>query len=93
MKRFHLLIKGRVQMVGFRYFTRKKAQELGVNGWIKNLPDGDVEAVIGGEDSAVEQLIEYCKRGPLFADVTKIELQERSYSKEFKQFKQFEIHY
>ena len=53
MKRFHLLIKGRVQMVGFRYFTRKKAQELGVNGWIKNLPDGDVEAVIEGEDSAV----------------------------------------
>jgi len=90
MKRFHLLIKGRVQMVGFRYFTRKKAQELGVNGWIKNLPDGDVEAVIEGEDSAVEQLIKYCKRGPLFADVTNIEIQERRYSKEFKQF---EIHY
>ncbi|MBI2112732.1 acylphosphatase [Candidatus Woesearchaeota archaeon] len=86
MKRFHLLIKGRVQMVGFRYFTRKKAQELGVNGWIKNLPDGNVEAVIEGEDIALSQLVEYCKQGPLLAHVQDINIKEEKYQGEWEEF-------
>lgn len=86
MKRIHLLIHGRVQMVGFRYSTARKAQQLGVKGWIKNLPSGEVEAVLEGEDFAVTQLIEFCKKGPLFAHVSNLEIKEEPYKREFKQF-------
>ncbi|MFH1276040.1 MAG: acylphosphatase [Candidatus Woesearchaeota archaeon] len=86
MKRVHLLIKGRVQMVGFRYFTKRKAQSLNLNGWVKNLSNGDVEAVVEGEKSAIAGLIEFCHKGPLFAKVTNVKATEEPYQKEFKEF-------
>ena len=64
--RIHIWFSGRVQGVFFRHHTEKKARELGVYGWVMNLPDGRVEAVFEGKKEDVEELLEYCsKRQPL----------------------------
>jgi len=65
---------GRVQGVGFRYFTRKKARELNLKGYVKNLPDGKVEILIIGGEARSDRLIETCKKGPRMAFVNDIEI-------------------
>jgi acylphosphatase len=70
----HLLIFGEVQGVGFRYWTLNKARELGLKGWVKNLPDSRVEAVFTGNLANVEQMIQACYSGPTGARVTKVEV-------------------
>lgn len=76
MKRVHLFISGRVQGVTFRASTRRKARDLGVNGWVKNLSDGRVEAVLEGEESGVDNLVEWCRHGPRLATVEEVEVKE-----------------
>lgn len=66
----HLKIEGRVQGVGFRYFTRKSAEKYSINGWVKNMRDGTVEAVLVGSESSVLSMTEKLKRGPSTANVT-----------------------
>ncbi len=68
--RAHVYFEGRVQGVFFRANTERKAIELGVKGWVRNLPDGRVEAVFEGEKSAVEELIEWCRHRQPYARVT-----------------------
>lgn len=68
--RAHVLFFGRVQGVFFRDNTRRKARELGVAGWVRNLPDGSVEAVVEGPRPQVEALIEWCRRHQPLARVT-----------------------
>ena len=58
------LIEGRVQGVGFRHFTRKAARELGLSGFVRNLPDGSVEAVAAGPGEALEALERHLRQGP-----------------------------
>lgn len=71
--RKHLFISGRVQGVTFRTSTRKKAQKLGVDGWVKNLSDGRVEAVIEGDEEKVNKLVGWCNTGPRLANVEEVE--------------------
>ncbi|HIE13136.1 MAG TPA: acylphosphatase [Desulfotomaculum sp.] len=70
--RAHVIVKGRVQGVYFRDSTREEAFAAGVNGWVRNLPDGSVEAVFEGKREAVERLISWCKKGPPAARVTEV---------------------
>lgn len=72
----HIFISGRVQGVGFRHFTRVNAEKLNVAGWVKNLPDGRVEAVFEGEEENVRELIDRCKEGPRASYVKHIEEKE-----------------
>ena len=72
MVRAHLLISGIVQGVGYRWSCRRAAQGIGVVGWVRNLPDGRVEAVAQGSRGQVDQLIAWCYRGPEEARVTDI---------------------
>ncbi len=72
--RAHVLIGGMVQGVFFRSETHDEANRRNVSGWIRNLPDGDVEAVFEGEKEKVEELIKFCKKGPARAEVKKIEV-------------------
>ncbi len=65
----HLNITGRVQDVGFRESMRLIANALNVNGWVRNRADGSVEAVLQGDDAAVEQLVGWCHNGPPGANV------------------------
>lgn len=72
-KRAHVYISGRVQGVMFRDATRQKAEELGLNGWVKNLPDGRVEAVFEGPAREVEEMTRWCEEGPSMAAVENVE--------------------
>lgn len=74
----HLFITGRVQGVGYRYATYKKANELGLSGWVKNLPDGRVEAWIEGAPDSQNQLLTWCHQGPAFAHVIDIETHKKA---------------
>jgi acylphosphatase len=67
--RVHVFVSGRVQGVGYRYCTVNEARRLGVNGWVRNLPDGRVEAVFEGSRTVVEQIIRWCHQGPIGAVV------------------------
>jgi acylphosphatase len=58
--RAHVLVSGKVQGVFFRQKTQRQAQSFGVTGWVRNLPDGRVEAVFEGEEEAVKALVDYC---------------------------------
>jgi acylphosphatase len=60
----HLIIKGRVQGVGFRYFTQEAAQTLKLQGWVKNLPDGSVEALAEGPKAVLEDFLKRLHQGP-----------------------------
>lgn len=62
--RAHVFVSGGVQGVGYRYSTCHQATQLSVNGWVRNLPDGRVEAVFEGTQSAVEAMIHWCYEGP-----------------------------
>jgi acylphosphatase len=73
-----LSIRGKVQGVGFRYWTRRAAKDFGVEGWVRNRRDGSVEALLAGPQSAVAALIEACKRGPSSAQVAALNVEEAS---------------
>lgn len=68
-----IVVVGRVQGVGFRYFISKRAVELGVLGYVRNLPNGRVEIEAEGDDVAVETLVDYCRVGPPRAIVDRVE--------------------
>jgi acylphosphatase len=67
--RVHLLVSGRVQGVAFRAATAQEAHRFGLRGWVRNLPDGRVEAEAEGERADVEALVAWCRRGPPAARV------------------------
>jgi acylphosphatase len=69
----HMLITGRVQGVGFRESMRLVAQALDVTGWVRNLADASVEAVVQGEETAVDRLLGWCHNGPPGANVRFVE--------------------
>src|SRR4051794_38511040 len=71
----HVVIRGQVQGVGFRYWTRRTATARGLEGWVRNRRDGSVEAVFCGREEAVAEMIELCRRGPEGARVETVEEQ------------------
>lgn len=71
-KQVHLKITGKVQGVCFRAYTRDKALELGIKGWVKNCADGGVEAVAVGEEDDLKSFIAWCRFGPEGARVTQV---------------------
>jgi acylphosphatase len=78
VQRRHIVIYGFVQGVGFRFGVERAARSRGVAGWVRNRPDGTVEAVFEGEPEDVEALVEFCRRGPRGAVVERIEVEEES---------------
>lgn len=86
MKRVHVWVSGRVQGIFFRANTRRKAMDLGLKGWVKNLDDGRVEAVIEGKDSDIKKMLEFMQKGHLGARVTKFDMKEEKYKGEFEFF-------
>jgi len=84
--RAHVIISGRVQGVFFRSETQDEAVRQNVTGWVRNLPDGRVEAIFEGEKDRVETLIEFCRGGPPGARVTEVEVKWGNYTGEFKSF-------
>lgn len=67
-----IVVKGKVQGVGFRSFVYRRASELGIVGFVRNLPNGSVEVEAEGEDIDVDTLVDYCRIGPTRARVDSI---------------------
>jgi acylphosphatase len=86
MVRAHIFVSGIVQGVGFRWSMQRMARRLGVKGWVRNLPDGRVEAVFEGPRDRVEELIDWAKRGPSWAVVEGVEVRWEKYRGEFTDF-------
>lgn len=84
--RAHVIISGRVQGVFFRAHTRDFARKFGVKGWVKNRPDGKVEALFEGDDEDVGAVIDWCRDGPPGADVSGVNVGWDEYRGEFKGF-------
>ncbi len=84
--RVHLLISGLVQGVFFRSNTRRVAGELGLKGWVRNLPDGRVEVVAEGRKPALDRLIEFCRKGPEGARVENVQIEWERPKNEFETF-------
>ncbi len=84
--RAHVIISGRVQGVFFRMETKRAAANFGVFGWVKNQPDGTVEAVFEGDRDRVDAIVEWCREGPPHADVAEVTVNREDYTGEFKGF-------
>ena len=84
--RVHLLIDGNVQGVFYRHHVKEKAIQNGIRGWVKNLPDGRVEAIFEGDQVAVQQIVEFCRAGPRGSHVTSVEASNEKYLGEYDDF-------
>jgi len=89
MKRVRFVVSGRVQGVGFRWFVKAEAVPLGLNGWIRNRPDGAVEGEVEGREDAIDALEACLEVGPGSAIVTNVEMTEISDEK--PRYNRFEI--
>ena len=81
-----IYVLGFVQGVGFRQFVKKTAQNLGLKGYVRNLPDGRVEAVLQGSKENIEKLIKLCEKGPFFSEVKSVGVNFEE-EEEFEDFK------
>jgi acylphosphatase len=72
----HVRVRGHVQGVFFRAWTKEQAEQLGIHGWVRNCPDGSVEAHLEGEEGEVRKLIERLAEGPPSAEVSKVDVEE-----------------
>lgn len=84
--RARVIVKGRVQGVSFRYYTSRTATQHRVTGWVRNLPDGSVEACLEGEEAEVRAVVEWCHKGPSLAEVDEVIESRESYTGEFNDF-------
>ncbi|MBL7048102.1 MAG: acylphosphatase [Nitrospira sp.] len=90
IKQLHLYISGRVQGVFYRASTRDMAVRLGLKGWVRNLPDGYVEAVFEGTEDELQEAIQWCQKGPPGAHVLDI---KEKWSDTCEGYKSFDIKY
>jgi len=84
--RVRLIIEGRVQGVWFRESTRKQAEVLGVQGWVRNRREGTVEVVAEGPEESVKKLVAWCHQGPPSARVSRVRESAEAYQGEFTSF-------
>ena len=84
--RVSVIVHGRVQGVAFRHYTVARALDLGVSGWVRNLPDGSVEGLFEGAEAAVNSLVEWCRQGPPASLVEHVDVHTLDYNGEFTDF-------
>jgi len=82
---YHIIVTGRVQGVGFRYYTKRKADKLFLKGWVQNLGDGSVEIFVEGAVEGINAFMEWCHYGPSSAEVKKLDY-SKSNPEEFTDF-------
>lgn len=86
MKVAHVLISGFVQGIGFRQFILRQAQDLRLMGWVRNIPDGDVEAMFSGQKEKIEKMIKLCRKGPFLAEVKEVHVEWKDSTENFETF-------
>lgn len=72
--RAHIFVSGFVQGVNFRWYTIERARVRGLGGWVRNLPDGRLEAVFEGDEESVRSMVDWCHTGPRMAQVSQVEV-------------------
>ena len=82
-----IYISGFVQGIGFRYFVRANAKRLKLTGWVRNLPDGRVEALTQGSKEAIEKLVKFCEKGPFMSNVKSVQVEWGTGEEKFIDFK------
>ena len=82
----HVIISGRVQGVWFRASTKQQAEKLGLTGWVKNTDNGQVEAVFEGEDEKLDEIINWCHKGPSLSKVEKVDIKKQKPTNAFDDF-------
>jgi len=82
----HIVVQGRVQGVSFRVYTRKQAVKLNIQGFVRNLANGNVEILAAGTDEALQQLLAWCRKGPALARVDKVIVHEIPLDEVFNEF-------
>jgi acylphosphatase len=85
--RLHVLIEGRVQGVFFRASTRDEARARGLKGWVRNLPDGRVEAVFEGDRQVLDNMLAWCHVGPAYSYVDLVEVEWQTYLGDLTEFR------
>jgi acylphosphatase len=90
MKHLEVSIYGRVQGVSFRFNVKRKAEELGLSGWVKNMSNGSVYMEVEGDKDDLLDILNWCHKGPLFAKVERVDYE---FSSRLKGFKNFKINY
>jgi acylphosphatase len=84
--RAHVIVTGKVQGVFYRAETASKAKQLRLAGWVRNLPDGRVEAIFEGDETNVQKIIDFCRRGPPNAYVVDVNVRRQEWKGEFDDF-------
>ena len=87
LKQLQLIVHGRVQGVYFRASTQREAKRLGLGGWVRNRPDGAVEILAEGEETAIRELYGWAQKGPSAARVERVDTRWRSFTGEFSDFR------
>ena len=85
-ERAHVYVSGEVQGVFFRDSAREKAEQLGLVGWVRNLPDGRVQALFEGPSEKVREMIRWCEQGPQHAAVEDMDTEFEAYQGDLKGF-------
>lgn len=85
-KRAHALVRGTVQGIGYRYFALKHARDLRLTGWVRNLPTGEVELEIEGEDQVIENYMKILRAKHPWANISDVEMNWLDYTGEFQNF-------
>jgi len=85
--RVHVFISGKVQGVYFRDYTRREAEKLGIVGWVRNLPDGRVEAVFEGQEEQLQKMLSWCRQGSPRSIVDEVEVIRETREENFKDFR------
>jgi len=86
-KSVRLVIIGTVQGVFFRNFIKENADKLGIRGFTRNIESGDVEVIAEGNMQDVDSFIELCRKGPKFANIREVKVEEKRFSGDYKEFK------
>jgi acylphosphatase len=87
LSRIHVFVSGRVQGVAYRFFAERRAAEIQVTGWVRNLRDGRIEIVAEGQKVDLERFLEFLRQGPRMAKVDGLDLLWEDYRGEFKDFR------
>jgi acylphosphatase len=85
-EQLHAIVHGRVQGVNFRYYTQRRADELGVTGWVRNLEDRTVEVTAEGTHAQLDDLLTFLRQGPPSARVTSVDVEWKQASGRFSEF-------
>jgi len=85
--RIHLIVKGKVQGVGYRNNAKRRADQLGLRGWIKNLSNGSVEIIAQGSEKKIEEFVAWCQKGPIISTVEEVQIEKQEPDTDFWDFK------